>query len=90
MTIFTTHDKLLQAAAIKAGIRTAAQAARGAGVAVVATVGASLLGVDWLVVAATAGASAITVAWAGADAYLNIIANGIPAQYVDAGLPAAE
>lgn len=80
----TTDDALLHAAAVRAGIRTAAQSARGAGVAIVASIGTSLLGVDWLIVGATAGASAITVVWSGVDAYLGIIADGIPAEYAAA------
>jgi len=83
MSIFTTDDKALHAAAVRAGIRTAAQSARGAGAAIVASIGVSLLGVDWIVVAATAGASAVTVAWAGVDAYLGMISNGVPKEYQD-------
>lgn len=84
MSIFSTEDAALHAAAVKAGLRTAAQAARGAGAALVASIGASLLGVDWLVVAGAAGVGAITVAWAGLDAYLGWISNGIPKQYENA------
>ncbi|MFT4282375.1 hypothetical protein [Microbacterium sp.] len=73
-------------AAKRAAAKTAAQAARGAGAAIVGTIGLSVLGVDWLAVAATAGASLITVAWAAADAYLDKIHNGIPVEYVAAGL----
>lgn len=84
MSIFTTEDARLNAAAIKAGLRTAAQAARGAGAGLVAAIGASVLGVDWLVVAGVAGASVVSVAWAGMDAYLGMISNGVPAEYKDA------
>lgn len=71
-------------AAKRAAVKTAAQAARGAGAAIVATIGASILGVDWVVVAGTAAASLITVAWSAVDAYLDKIHNGIPAEYVAA------
>lgn len=76
-------------AAKRAAIKTAAQAARGAGAAIVASIGASVLGVDWILVAGTSGASIITVVWAGVDAYLDKIHNGIPAEYVEAGLQQA-
>ncbi len=73
-------------AAKRAAIKTAAQSARGAGAAVVAAIGASLLGVDWIVVAGIAGSGVVTVAWAAADAYLDKIRNGIPGEYVEAAL----
>ena len=76
-------------AAKRAAVKTAAQTARGAGAAVVVSLGTTLIGVDWLAVAATAGASVITVLWAAVDAYLDKIHNGIPAEYVDAGLAQA-
>lgn len=87
MSIFTTDDAALNAAAVRAGIRTAAQAARGAGAAIVVTIGASLIGVNWIVVGATAAASAITVTWAGVDAYLGMISNGVPKEYQDVQFP---
>lgn len=83
MSIFTTEDAALHAAAVKAGLRTAAQAARGAGAALVTAIGASLLGVDWIAVAALAGGSVISVTWAGVDAYLGMISKGVPAEYQD-------
>lgn len=83
MSVFRTEDKALQAAAIRAGLRTAAQAARGAGAAIVASIGVSLAGVDWAVTAAVAGASAITVVWAGVDAYLGMVSKGVPSEYQD-------
>lgn len=73
-------------AAKRAGIATAAQAARGAGASIVTAIGASVLGVDWVVVAGVAGASVITVVWAGVDAYLDKIRHGIPAEYADVTL----
>lgn len=73
-------------AAKRAAVKTAAQSARGAGAAVVAAIGASIFGVDWMVVAGVAGAGVITVVWAGADAYLDKIRNGIPSEYRDATL----
>lgn len=73
-------------AAKRAALKTAAQAARGAGAAVVAAIGASLFGVDWLLVAGIAGAGVITVVWAGADAYLDKMHNGIPGEYTDVAL----
>lgn len=73
-------------AAKRAAIKTAAQAARGAGAAVVAAIGTTLLGVDWLIVAGIAGAGVITVVWAGTDAYLDKIRNGIPVEYTDVAL----
>lgn len=85
-----TTDPLIPAAvkiaAKRAALKTAAQAARGAGASIVAAIGLSLIGVDWLVVAGTAGASVITVVWAGVDAYLDKINNGIPAEYTDVAL----
>lgn len=85
-----TTDPLIPAAvklaAKRAALKTAAQAARGAGAAVVAAIGASLIGVDWLIVGATAGASVITVVWAAIDAYLDKINNGIPSEYSDVTL----
>ncbi len=83
MSIFTTEDRALHAAAVRAGIRTSAQAARGAGAAIVASIGASVLGVDWVSVGGVAAASAITTAWAGIDAYLGMIRGGVPAEYQD-------
>ena len=83
MSIFTTDDKALHAAAVRAGIRTSAQALRGAGAALVVSIGSTIIGVDWIVVGATAAASAITVAWAGFDAYLGMISNGVPKEYQD-------
>lgn len=76
-------------AAKRAGVKTAAQSARGAGAAVVAAIGTTLLGVDWVLVAGVAGASVITVVWAGVDAYLDKIHNGIPVEYVAAARGAA-
>lgn len=76
-------------AAKRAAIKTAAQAARGAGAAVVAAIGTTIFGVDWLVVAGIAGSGVVTVTWAAADAYLDKIRNGIPAEYVEAGLAEA-
>lgn len=73
-------------AAKRAGLKTAAQSARGAGAAVVAAIGASVLGVDWLLVAGTAGAGVITVVWAGVDAYLDKIHHGIPEDYIPAAI----
>lgn len=73
-------------AAKRAAIKTAAQTARGAGAAIVAAIGTTILGVDWLLVAGTAGASVITVAWAAVDAYLDKIHNGIPEEYTNAGI----
>ena len=73
-------------AAKRAALKTAAQSARGAGAAIVTAIGASILGVDWIVVVGIAGASVITVAWAGIDAYLDKIHNGIPAEYNDVAL----
>ncbi|MFD4111631.1 hypothetical protein ACFWWU_36570 [Streptomyces sp. NPDC058650] len=83
---FTTEDAARHAAAVRAGIRTAAQAARGAGVAIVGIIGTTIIGVDWLVVAGVGAASVITVVWSGLDAYLGIIANGVPEAYQDAAL----
>lgn len=73
-------------AAKRAALKTAAQASRGAGAAVVAAIGATVLGVDWLLVAGIAGSGVVTVVWAGLDAYLDKIRNGIPAEYEDAAL----
>lgn len=81
MSIFNTEDAALHAAAVKAGLRTAAQAARGAGAAIVAAIGTTVIGVDWLIVGGVAGASVISVAWAGVDAYLGMIRDGVPAEY---------
>ena len=83
MSIFTTDDKALHAAAVRAGIRTAAQSARGAGAAIVVSIGVSIIGVDWIVVGATAVASVINVSWAGIDAYLGMISSGVPKEYQD-------
>ncbi|WP_336632569.1 MULTISPECIES: hypothetical protein [unclassified Microbacterium] len=83
-------DRIIPAAvklaAKRAAVKTAAQSARGAGAAVVAAIGASVLGVDWMLVAGVAGAGVVTVVWAGADAYLDKIRNGIPVEYTDATL----
>lgn len=73
-------------AAKRAAIKTAAQSARGAGAAVLAAIGTTLLGVDWLTVAGIAGGGVVTVVWAGADAYLDKIRNGIPVEYTDVAL----
>lgn len=75
-------------AAKRAAIKTMAQSARGAGAAIVVSIGASVFGVDWVLVAGTLGASIITVAWAGVDAYLDKIHNGIPVEYTEAGIEA--
>lgn len=83
MSIFTTEDKALHAAAVRAGIRTAAQSARGAGAAIVAAIGATVLGVNWVALAGVAGASIVNVAWSGVDAYLGIINGGVPREYQD-------
>ena len=83
MSIFTSEDAALNAAAIKAGLRTAAQTARGAGAAVIAAIGASVLGVDWLLVAGIAGSGVVTTVWAGVDAYLGMISKGVPSEYQD-------
>lgn len=83
MSIFTSEDAALNAAAIKAGIRTAAQAARGAGAAVVVAIGSTVVGVDWLVVGGIVGAGVVTTVWAGIDAYLGILSKGVPAEYQD-------
>ncbi|WP_336647512.1 hypothetical protein [Microbacterium sp. MMO-10] len=77
-------------AAKRAALKTAAQAARGAGAAVVAAIGASVLGVDWVLVAGTAGAGLVTVVWAGVDAYLDKVNNGIPVEYADAAAAVQE
>lgn len=85
-----TTDPIVPAAvklaAKRAALKTAAQAARGAGAAVLAAIGSTVLGVDWLLVAGIAGAGVFTVVWAGVDAYLDKIHNGIPAEYSDATL----
>lgn len=77
----STEDAALHRAAVRAGLRTAAQSARGAGVAILGAIGTTVVGVEWGVVAGIAGASAITVAWAGLDAYLGVIEKGVPAEY---------
>lgn len=78
-------DKL-KLAAKRAALKTMAQTARPAGAAIVTAIGASVFGVDWALVAGTAGASIITVVWAGADAYLDKMENGLPDEYVAAGI----
>lgn len=76
----------VKVAAKRAALKTASQTARGAGAAVIAAIGASVLGVDWLLVAGIAGSGVITVIWAGTDAYLDKIHNGIPDEYSDVAL----
>lgn len=87
--IFTTEDEALHAAAVRAGLKTAAQTARGTGAAVLAAIGATVIGVDWTIVGGIAGAGLITTVWAGADAYLDKIGNGLPVEYIAASKGAA-
>lgn len=86
MTTNAIVPEAVKLAAKRAALKTAAQSARGAGASIVAAIGASILGVDWLLVAGISGAAVITVVWAGVDAYLDKINNGIPSEYEDVAL----
>lgn len=76
----TTDDIALHDAAVRAGIRTAAQALGGALVPLGATAGI-LTGGSWLALGIALGGSLITSLIAGTAAYLNFIGNGLPEAY---------
>ncbi|MFC4223795.1 hypothetical protein [Lysinibacter cavernae] len=76
----TTEDAALHDAAVRAGIRTAAQALGGALAPLGVTAGV-LTGGSWIALGIAAGGSLITSLIAGTAAYLNFIGNGLPEAY---------
>lgn len=90
MSLFNASDKALQAAALKAGIRTAEQTAEaglGVGVVggvVVGTVGGDAFTLDYKTLLGGILFVLIAAILAGLKSYLSIASNGLPQQYADA------
>lgn len=98
MSLFNTQDKELQAAAVKAGIRTAEQTLSvGLGVGGIGTVVVgsfhnqvgNAFTINWTDLLGALLFLLITALLAGLKSYLSIASNGLPAQYQAAAVKAA-
>jgi hypothetical protein len=93
MSIFTSEDKELQAAAGRAGLRTFGQTLEvGLGTGAVGGIvvgttndgGNSVFAVSWLALLGYIGFVLLAALLAGFRSYLSIVTKGLPQQYVDA------